>query len=97
MTTDEHKEIEVTVHGKVQGVGFRAYTKKHADKIGNLHGYVENQPEGHVEVVAQGEQADLEQFVEYLKRGPYFSEVENIDIDWHERLQDRFDGFSIRR
>lgn len=88
------KEISVTVDGKVQGVGFRAYTKKQAKKLG-LDGWVKNKPDGTVEVIAQGKKDELETFVEHLKSGPYFAEVENFKIDWHDKLQDQLNDFVV--
>lgn len=88
------KEISVTVDGKVQGVGFRAYTKKQAEKLG-LEGWVKNKSDGTVEVVAQGKENELETFVEHLRSGPYFAEVENFEINWHDKLQDQLGGFVV--
>ena len=91
------KEMTVTISGEVQGVGFRAFTQKQADKIGGIYGFVHNAVDGTVEVVAQGEEEDLKKLLSYLKRGPYFAEVEYYDVEWHDRLQDEFTDFTIER
>jgi len=87
-------EIFVKIHGKVQGVGFRQYTKKQADKLG-LVGWVENKGDNTVECIAQGEEEDLKNFVKFMKRGPYFADVDNCLIDWHDDLQDELLDFEI--
>lgn len=88
------KEVSAKIHGKVQGVGFRQYTKKQAGKL-NLDGWVKNMPDGTVEVIAQGKEDKLETFIEHLKSGPYFAEVENFEINWHDKLQDQLSDFVV--
>ncbi len=90
------KEISAKITGKVQGVGFRAYTKKQADKLG-LSGWVKNMDDGSVECVAQGSEDKLETFVGHLKEGPYFANVEYCDIRWEDTLQDQLTDFTIER
>jgi len=88
------QEISATIHGNVQAVGFRAYTKKQADDLG-LVGWVRNVGDASVECVAQGTEEKLETFVGHLESGPYFAEVENAVIDWHDRPQDACSQFEI--
>lgn len=90
------KELEATMYGKVQGVGFRAYTKKQADKLG-LAGWVKNLSDGSVRCVVQGPEDELEKFAEHLRHGPYFAEVQDIDITVSDTLQDRLSDFEIVR
>ncbi len=51
--------------GRVQGVGFR-YTTVNIARRYHVAGYVRNQPDGRVEVVAEGKQADLKAFIESI-------------------------------
>jgi len=88
------KEIEAHIYGNVQAVGFRQYTKKHADKIG-IVGWVKNLDDGSVECVAQGKEAELEIFVGHIQKGPYFADVDNAMIDWHDDPQDVLSEFEI--
>lgn len=88
------KELEATIYGKVQGVGFRAYTKKQAKKL-DLVGWVKNMADGTVRTVVQGPEEDLETFAKKIKAGPYFSEVQDIDIRMSDKLQDRMSEFKV--
>lgn len=89
------KEVDITLFGKVQGVGFRAYTKANAEKLG-ITGYAENMVEGHVEVIAQGEKENLEELIEKIKEGPSFANVEHMEVRWHDRPQDTLTDFEVR-
>ncbi|MFI5334098.1 MAG: acylphosphatase [Chlamydiales bacterium] len=60
------EEMHALIHGKVQGVGFRATTKFFADQLG-LSGYARNLPNGDVEICAQGERGKLEALIGMLK------------------------------
>lgn len=64
----ESVRLTAWVHGHVQGVGFRWWTRSRALELG-LTGYAANQPDGRVLVVAQGSRQACEQLVELL-RGP---------------------------
>ena len=88
------KEVFITLFGKVQGVGFRIFAKKVADELG-IFGYIENMEDGDVEICAQGEKEDLEVFVDKIRRGPFFANVEDIDIAWSDLLQDTYVDFEI--
>lgn len=88
------KELEATIYGKVHGVGFRAYTQKQAEKLG-LVGWVKNMSDGTVRCVVQGEKEDLKALAEKLKSGPYFAEVQDIDLQFSDKLQDRMSEFTI--
>jgi len=90
------KELEATIYGKVQNVGFRAYTKKQAQKLG-LAGWVKNMEDGTVRCVAQGPKEHLETLADHLNSGPYFAEVQDTDIQISNMLQDRMAEFTIVR
>lgn len=70
-------QYKIKISGKVQGVGFRYFTKKHADILG-LAGWVKNMYDGRVFVLVQGAENDIEIFTDYLKNGPSMSQVKNI-------------------
>ena len=86
--------LHATVHGRVQGVGFRAYTYNSAHRIG-LVGWVRNRFNGTVETVAEGERHQLELFLRDLQRGPGPSSVTQIDSDWLPATGE-FSEFEVR-
>lgn len=77
------RRLEATVHGRVQGVGFRYHTKKEAQKLG-LSGWVRNLRSGEVELVAEGDRDDLQQLLKAVRKGPPMAWVEQVDVDWNE-------------
>ncbi len=91
---EQNKQLHVLVRGRVQGVGFRAFTLKKAQELG-LNGWVRNLPTGEVEVEAEGKEMDLEAFLLDLQKGPLFSSVEEVDVDW-EVPNRQTKGFIIR-
>ncbi len=72
--------LKITVKGRVQGVGYRWFTRENAQDL-NLTGYVKNLPDGNVEVTAQGEAENIWKLTKLLRDGPSFSSVIDIDID----------------
>ena len=73
------KAVEILVTGRVQGVGFRAFAERRASKL-NVVGFVRNLPEGHVEVLAQGDAAAVDSFCNWLREGPSFARVEDLSV-----------------
>ncbi len=67
------------VHGLVQGVGFRSFVYHQAQVLG-IKGYVQNEFDGTVTVVAQGENEVLLMFEKYLKSGSSFSQVREVEV-----------------
>ncbi|HEV3343051.1 MAG TPA: acylphosphatase [Pirellulales bacterium] len=57
-----HERREVLYSGRVQGVGFRYTTREIAERF-NVTGYVENLSDGRVELVAEGEPAEIDRFL----------------------------------
>jgi acylphosphatase len=88
------ERLSAVVHGDVQGVGYRFYAQRHATALG-LRGYVRNQWDGTVEVVAEGPRPKLEQLLEALRRGPYGAGVMRVDVEWSP-AEGGFSGFQIR-
>jgi len=73
---------KIIIHGRVQGVWFRASTKDAADAIGGISGWVRNMANGIVEVYAEGEKTDVEKLIEWCKHGPPLARVTNVEIEW---------------
>lgn len=74
------KTISITVKGRVQGVGYRHFTRM-AAKDYNIKGLVKNQIDGSVYIEAEGKNDDLELFVEYCKKGPAWARVDEIIVE----------------
>jgi len=73
--------IKYTVKGTVQGVNFRAWTQKQAQKLGTVTGWVMNTPDGHVIGEALGPEADLETLKVLLHKGPRHAQVTDLTVD----------------
>ncbi len=69
------------MHGRVQGVGFRATTFDEARRLG-LAGWARNRVDGTVEVLAEGPEPQLRLFLDYLHRGPRGAHVNTVVEDW---------------
>lgn len=78
---DEVASFKATIRGTVQGVNFRLYTKRQAVKL-KVSGWVHNQPDGSVQVLAQGRTSTLHEFASLLGEGPDMASVTEVDINW---------------
>jgi acylphosphatase len=85
--------VHVFVTGFVQGVGYRAFVKKHALNLG-LVGLVKNLPDGRVEAIFQGDKKRVGQMVDLCKKGPFMSEVEDVVVRFEDK-DEKIEGFSI--
>ncbi len=72
--------IHIIVHGRVQGVWFRAGTKERADELG-LFGWVKNKSEGTVEIHAEGEKLQLEDFILWCRKGTPAANVTSLNLN----------------
>lgn len=88
------QQAHLYISGFVQGVGFRAYVRSKARKLG-LTGWVRNLSDGRVEAIAQGEKEKIMRLISYCKRGPFFSKPTNIVVDWEDQSE-VFPEFSKR-
>jgi len=77
-----HK-LHVIISGKVQGVFYRDFIQKNANALG-VTGWVRNNPDGTVEVVAEGKKTQLESLLETCKEGPGGAVVKNVQVEWTE-------------
>ena len=88
------KRVHMTVSGKVQGVFYRDFVRREAEKLG-VAGYVKNLSDGTVEIVAQGDEDSLKKLAAACRKGPLMAFVENVEIKDFSGSDD-FDGFDIR-
>ncbi len=89
-----HKSIHVFYSGYVQGVGFRYTVRRIASGLG-LRGWVRNLPDGKVEVVCEGEEERIKDFLGRIKGEFSDSHLKGTQISWRE-AEGEFDSFEIR-
>lgn len=85
--------VHVKLYGKVQDVGFRFFINRKASGAG-LVGWVRN-ADGFVEVVLEGEKETIKNCMEECRKGPMFSKIEKMDIDWKPPTGE-FTRFEVR-
>jgi len=83
------------IYGRVQGVFFRANTRKQARKRG-LGGWVKNLDDGSVEAIIEGPEDDVREVVDWTREGPPRANVEDLEVDW-EDYEGAFGDFEVRR
>lgn len=84
----------LTVHGRVQGVGFRYFVAMHARAAG-ITGWVQNRADGAVEAVCEGPADALERLRQQCARGPGGAYVKRVDVS-EEPETGEFRSFDIR-
>lgn len=85
--------LAITVSGKVQGVFFRASTRDKARSLG-LNGFVKNQPDGSVYMVASGEEEKLSALVAWCHNGPSQAIVDKVETS--EIAPSAYTSFEIK-
>jgi acylphosphatase len=89
------KAVKISVKGKVQGVFFRASTKKKAQAL-SIKGWCRNEADGSVLIYAEGNEDEIDDFIHWCKSGPELSIVEDSTIEWIPKPLG-FTDFEIRR
>ena len=69
--------VHLVVHGRVQGVGYRAFVEREA-RVRDLTGWVRNCRDGTVEAVLSGDAALIEDMIAACKRGPFSARVDAV-------------------
>ncbi|MEA2102393.1 MAG: acylphosphatase [Thermodesulfobacteriota bacterium] len=88
------KALRLKIHGRVQGVWFRASTLKEADRL-HCSGWVRNTSDGDVEVWMQGDEKAMDLLFEWCRHGPPGAHVTGVDVqDVH--ADGSLEGFDIR-
>lgn len=93
MENMEKKRVHIFVSGKVQGVFYRATTQRKALELG-LAGWVRNLSDGRVELVAEGDSADVEALEKWCQKGPAQAYVVEMDVK-SEDPTGEFSDFAI--
>ena len=88
------QRLEARISGGVHGVNFRNFVKEKAQTLG-LMGWVKNERDGTVAVVAEGEEENLKTFEKLLWKGPLFAKVTGVDLE-HGEASGEFNSFEIR-
>ena len=82
------------VAGRVQGVFFRATAARRARELG-ITGYANNLPDGRVEVLACGDEQQVQRFMQWLWTGSSASKVTSVEITAAQLEPDQLpEGFS---
>lgn len=84
----------IIVTGRVQGVGYRAACVSEAIRLG-IAGYVKNQSDGSVYVLAQGDVSNIDELIRWCARGPLFASVDRVSVTETETVV--VTDFTIRR
>ncbi|HET6312814.1 MAG TPA: acylphosphatase [Chloroflexia bacterium] len=88
--------MHATVRGRVQNVGFRMFARDAAQRLG-VAGYVRNEHDGSVTVLAVGAREALESLLVELRRGPAHARMERVEADWLPGNPQGFTGrFEVR-
>ncbi|MCK5539783.1 MAG: acylphosphatase [Deltaproteobacteria bacterium] len=87
------KRLHIVVSGRVQGVWYRASTRSQAQSLG-LVGEVWNRSDGRVEIVAEGLEDVLQQFLTWCADGPRGARVDDLENSWSPATGE-FEEFKI--
>jgi acylphosphatase len=75
------ERLHAVVRGNVQGVGFRYFVQRKAQQLG-LRGWVRNNDDGTVELVAEGPRSELERLKMAAEEGPRMARVQRVEVQW---------------
>ena len=89
----ERARANVFIRGKVQGVFFRATTLEEAQRL-RLAGWVQNLPDGRVEILVEGPRRTVEELIAWAHAGPPMADVEQVEVRW-EQPRREFETFRI--
>ncbi|MBI2113041.1 MAG: acylphosphatase [Candidatus Wildermuthbacteria bacterium] len=87
-------KASLIVSGRVQGVLFRDYAKAAAQKL-SITGWVRNLLDGTVQIACEGDKKNIELFIQEVRKGPPFSKVEHISIEY-QGYKGEWTSFEIR-
>ena len=93
MAIERKPSVYIIIKGKVQGVSFRYFTLKQAQKL-KIVGWVRNIQNGTVEAVARGDKKNLELFIKKLQQGSSLSRVDDVILNWEYQKKD-YENFAI--
>ena len=88
------KTLKINIKGTVQGIFFRKFLEEKANEL-DMQGYCRNLDDGSVEVIAEGRDEKVNEFVELCREGPKQAQIMNVNVEEikHQGLK----GFKILR
>lgn len=86
------KHLNLSIRGKVQGVWYRASTKRKADELG-ITGIVRNEPDGSVYAELEGDKEAIDKMLEWCYQGPELSKVDEVIVS--EGILEYYTTFEI--
>ncbi|WP_064691835.1 MULTISPECIES: acylphosphatase [Rhizobium] len=78
--SDHYEAVRVRISGRVQGVGFRMWTRGEASRLG-LTGWVRNEADGSVAALIAGSESAVSTMIERLRRGPAGASVSGVETE----------------
>ena len=91
----EFIEVHVFAEGRVQGVGYRDFVRRSAERFG-VSGWVRDHRDGSVEARLRGPSGPVEAVIAEMRTGPRSAEVANLRIEAGQRNEGAMDGFAVR-
>ena len=91
----DSRRLHARIRGRVQGVGFRYYAERQARRLG-VTGWVQNLPNGEVEICAEGDEPSLERLIAWCHEGPPSAAVDDVQVSWSDATAE-FTDFRTRR
>ncbi|MCW2868880.1 acylphosphatase [Actinacidiphila oryziradicis] len=92
---NDNVRLTAWVRGRVQGVGFRWWTRATALEIGGLGGYAGNLEDGRVQIVAEGDREHCERLLDWLRTGDTPGRVDGVTEIWGVS-RGGYRGFELR-
>jgi acylphosphatase len=86
--------VHMLISGRVRGVFYRSSTRRTALELG-LTGWVRNLPDGRVEIVVEGEEDQVEELIDWCRKGPPSADVKGLEVK-QERPTGEFKRFSVK-
>jgi acylphosphatase len=87
------KRVHLIVRGRVTGVYFRAAAQREARRLG-VTGWVKNRADGSVEIMAEGDEDQVKEVINWSHHGPSAARVDQVDVRWRGYTGE-FSEFSI--
>ncbi|MBU0520028.1 acylphosphatase [bacterium] len=87
--------VHLLIEGRVQGVGFRYFALKCAQKL-NVTGWVRNNFDGTVEIEVEGDRSAVEEYIAKIKLGPTWGNVKDLSVEY-KSYEGKYSSFEVTR